>query len=36
MAKRLYYDKKILENKTNIKQTFKYLNEIINKTKNKP
>ena len=36
MAKRLYYDKKILENKTNIKQTCKYLNEIINKTKNKP
>ena len=36
MVKRLYYDTKILENKTNIKQTFKYLNEIINKTKNKP
>ena len=36
VAKRLYYDKKIFENKTNIKQTFKYLNEIVNKKKNKP
>ena len=34
-AKKLYYDKKILENKTNIKQTFKYQNEIINRKKNK-
>ena len=35
VAKRLYYDKKFEENKTNTKQTWKYLNDIINKKKNK-
>ena len=35
IAKQIYYDKKIEENKTNMKQTFKYLNEIINKNKNR-
>lgn len=34
-AKRLYYDKKFEENKTNIKQTWKYLNDIINRKKSK-
>ena len=33
IAKRLYYEKKIEENKNNIKQTWKYLNKIINKKK---
>ena len=33
VAKKLYYDTKISQNKTNIKQIFKYLNEIVNKTK---
>ena len=36
VAKRPYYDKKFEENKTNTKQTWKYLNDIINKKKNKP
>ena len=35
-AKKQYYENKLSENKTNIKQTFKYLNEIINRKQSKP
>ena len=35
IAKRLYYDKKLEENKSNIKHTWKLLNDIINRKKNK-
>lgn len=31
VAKRLYYDKKLADNKSNIKETWKILNSIINK-----
>ena len=30
----MYYDKKLEENKSNIKQTWKLLNDIINRKKN--
>lgn len=33
MAKRLYYDEKLTENKANIKQTWNLLNSIMNKNK---
>ena len=35
IAKRLYYDKKLTNNKSNIKETWKILNSIINKKRTK-
>ena len=35
VAKRLYYDKKLEESKSNVKATWRLLNEVINRTKAK-
>ena len=35
MAKRIYYDKKFEESKSNVKATWRLLNEVINKIKAK-
>ena len=35
VAKRLYYDKKLQESKSNVKATWRLLNEVIKKTKTK-
>ena len=36
VAKRLYYDKKLEESKSNVKATWRLLNEVINRTKANP